>query len=175
MLGSWQRSQRQSYNKGKLHLDRIERLEKVGFTWDSSEAHFEKGFYETLLYKKSSGNPNALRFYKTADGYSLGIWQSTKRASYKKGNLSLEQIRRLNEIGFIWKIFEKKYEKGFQETLLYKNSTGNPNALTNYVTGEGYRLGSWQSNQRINYNKGKLSTDRIKRLEDIGFKWGKKR
>jgi hypothetical protein len=40
---------------------------------------------------------------------------------------------------------------------------------------EGYKLGSWQSDQKKNYNKGTLSPNRIKWLEDIGFKWGKQR
>jgi len=57
--------------------------------------------------------------------------------------------------------------------LLYKNSTGNTNAPASYMTTEGYRLGYWQTTQRGNYKKGKLSPDRIKRLEEIGFKWGK--
>jgi hypothetical protein len=59
--------------------------------------------------------------------------------------------------------------------LLYKENEGkgNPNAPRHYKEGDGYRLGLWQNHQREYYKKGKLSPDRIKRLEDIGFKWGK--
>ena len=72
-------------------------------------------------------------------------------------------------------MLKEQFEKGFQETLLYKERTGNPNTRASYKTEEGYLLGSWQSVQRGNYRKGKLSADKIKRLEAIGFKWGKKR
>ncbi len=33
------------------------------------------------------------------------------------------------------------------------------------------KLANWASHQRDNYKRGKLDKDRIKRLEEIGFKW----
>ena len=42
--------------------------------------------------------------------------------------------------------------------------------LTNLVYKD-ENLGSWTSTQRTLFNKGKLSTDRIKRLDDAGFVW----
>jgi superfamily II DNA or RNA helicase len=170
-LGNWQIRQRINYKKGILSPDRINRLEEIGFTWNQLDEKFEKGFQETLLYKESTGNPNASLRYKTPEGFPLGSWQSHQKVNYKKGKLSSNLISRLEEIGFIWDILEEQFEKGFQETLLYKEKTGNPNAPHNYKTVEDFLLGSWQSNQKFNYRKGKLSPDRIKRLENIGFKW----
>ena len=74
-----------------------------------------------------------------------------------------------------WDKFEEQFEKGFQETLLYKEKYGTPNATYYYNAPEGYPLGIWQSYQRNSYRKGKLSPNRIKRLEGIGFKWGKQK
>ena len=101
----------------------------------------------------------------------LVIGKVVKEQHYRKGNLSPDRIKRLEDIGFIWDILEEQFEKGFQETLRYKESTGNPNAPIDYKTAEGYRLGTWQRSQRRNLQKGKLSPDRIKRLEEIGFIW----
>ncbi len=171
LLGSWQISLRQRYRQGNLSPDRIERFEEIGFTWYILEEQFEKGFQETLLYKERTGNPNAPKYYRTPEGFKLGIWQRTKRVKYRKGELSPDRIERLEEIGFTWEIWEEQFEKGFQETLLYKESTGNPNAPAQYKTAEGYQLGSWQSVLRQRYRKGKLSPDRIRRLEAIGFTW----
>jgi superfamily II DNA or RNA helicase len=170
-LGTWQSSQKYNYKKGILSSDRIERLEKIGFIWDMTEEQFEKGFRESLLYKEKTGNANAPWGYKTPEGFNLGSWQSTQKRNYKKGNLSPERIRRLEEIGFTWDPFEEQFEKGFQETLFYKESTGNANATQHYKTNEGYKLGSWQSGQRGKYKNGILSADKIKRLDDIDFKW----
>jgi hypothetical protein len=170
-LGSWQNDQRQNYKKGKLSPDRIERLEKIGFIWDILEEQFEKGFQETLLYKNSTGNPNADVRHKTPEGFRLGTWQSHQRSNYRKGILSSERIERLEKIGFIWDILEEQFENGTQETLLYKNSTGNPNVPARHKTPKGFLLGIWQGNQRNSYKKGEISSDRIKRLEKIGFIW----
>jgi predicted chitinase len=173
LLGTWQLSQRQIYKNGNLSPDRIKRLEDIGFTWDKLEEQFEKGFQETLLYKERTGNPNAPQDCKTAEGFLLGNWQGHQKRNYKTGNLSPERIKRLDDISFKWEIRKEQFEEGFQETLRYKERTGNPNAPQIYKTDEGYRLGTWQSNQRQNYRKGILSSDRIKRLENIGFTWDK--
>jgi hypothetical protein len=174
-LGSWQSDQRKNYRKGKMPQDRIEQFEKIGFIWEILEEKFEKGFKETLLYKEKTGNPNAPKGYKTNEGYLLGSWQSNLMHNYKKGNLSSDRIKRLEDIGFTWERLEEQFEKGFQETLLYKESSGNPNASQRFKTDEGFTLGTWQSSLRGNYKKGNISAERIKRLEEIGFKWGKKR
>jgi superfamily II DNA or RNA helicase len=170
-LGGWQSYQRKLYKKGKLSSDRIRRFEEIGFTWDKLEEQFEKGFHETSLYKRSTGNPNVPTVYKTPEGFRLGRWQDSQRNLYKKENLSSDRIRCLEEIGFTWGKFEEQFEKGFQETLLYKKNTGNPNASVSYITPGGFRLGKWQSKKRQHYKKGKLSSDRIRRFEEIGFTW----
>jgi superfamily II DNA or RNA helicase len=170
-LGSWQSDQRKLYKKGILSSVRIERLEDIGFTWDLFDEKFEKGFQETLLYKERTGNPNAPGGYKTAEGFTLGTWQQRHRYNYRQGTMSPERIKQLEEIGFTWEILEEQFEKGFQETLLYKERAGHPDAPTTYKTAEGYELGHWQTAQRSNYKKKKLSPERINRLEDIGFTW----
>jgi len=170
-LGSWQSEQRKHYKKGILSSVRIERLEDIGFTWDLFDEKFEKGFQETLLYKERTGNPNAPGGYKTAEGFTLGTWQQRHRYNYRQGTMSPERIKQLEEIGFTWEILEEQFEKGFQETLLYKERAGHPDAPTTYKTAEGYELGHWQTAQRSNYKKKKLSPERVKRFEKIGFTW----
>jgi len=170
-LGSWQGDQRKYYKKGMLSEDRIKRLEEIGFKWERLEEQFETGFQETLRYKESTGDSNAPARYRTPEGYNLGNWQSNQRRYYKNGNLSQDRIKRLEDIDFAWDKFEEQFEKGFQETFRYKESAGTPNAPQHFKTNEGFRLGTWQSSLKTRYKKGKLSPDRIKRLERIGFKW----
>jgi hypothetical protein len=175
-LGKWQSHQRNIYMKGKLSPERIKRLEDIGLKWKLTDVKQDRHGWDfwyglTLKYKDEFGVANAPVRYKTPEGYPLGIWQSNQRVIYRKGKLSSERIKRFEEIGFTWDLLEEQFEKGFQETLIYKQNTGNPNTPVSYETDNGYRLGSWQSGQRMNYKKGTLSADRIKWLEDIGFKW----
>lgn len=57
----------------------------------------------------------------------------------------------------------------FDELKKYKNYHGNCNVLKSRP--EDKKLANWAANQRAFYNNNKLSEDRIKRLEDIGFEW----
>jgi hypothetical protein len=65
---------------------------------------FERGFQETLKYKERFGTPNVPVHYKTSDGFKLGIWQNQIIQAYKKGTLSPDRIKRLEELGFKWKL-----------------------------------------------------------------------
>jgi superfamily II DNA/RNA helicase len=171
-LGSWLSEQRKAYNKGELDKDRIKILEDIGFVWDQREDAFEKGFQETLKYKKQFGVANSPAKYKTPEGVYLGMWQSNKRTNYNKGRLNDERIERLEEIGFVWDKFDDLFENGYQETLKYRKQFGKANTPTRYKTPDGFRLGGWQGDQKTYYNKGELDNERIKKLEDIGFVWG---
>jgi predicted helicase len=141
-------------------------VEIIGRKWD-----FWYGL--TLRYKDEFDNPNTPHDYKTPEGHRLGDWQKTQRSNHKKGKLSPDQTKQLKEIGFILKVLDP-FEEGFQETLRYKEITGNPNVKKNYQTTEGYPLRLWQYNQRQKYKKRELSPDEIKRLEGIGFSWTKR-
>ena len=57
---------------------------------------------ETLKYKEREGTPNAPQNYKTSDGYTLGDKHNSLKQRYWRGQLSSEQIKRLEEIGFSW-------------------------------------------------------------------------
>jgi len=174
-LGSWQSNQRYYYKNSKLDTERIKRLEEIGFIWSEKRKFMLKPwdfwYGLTLICKEHTSNANAPHDYKTPEGFYLGRWQSNQRKNYKKNVLSHDKIKRLEDIGFKWTPFEEAFEKGFQETLRYKEQTDDANVLQSYKTSENYNLGTWQNTQRANYKKGILSADRIKRLEEIGFKW----
>ncbi|MFA4919901.1 MAG: Helicase associated domain protein [Thermodesulfovibrionales bacterium] len=170
-LGSWQNSQRMFYKKGKLAEDRIKRLEAIGFVWSQYDEAWEQGFQATLKYKEQTGDANSHRRHKTPEGFQLGRWQNRQKTFYKRDKLPEDRIKRLEEIGFVWSLYDEVWEEGFQATLKYKKQTGDANSLNQYTTPEGFSLGSWQNSQRMRYKNGKLAEDRIKRLEEIGFVW----
>ena len=70
--------------------------------------------------------------------------KSSKRKLLKKEFISRSD-KTARKIGFTWERFGEQFEKGFQETLLYKESTGNPNVPQGYKTVEDYHLGNWQT------------------------------
>ncbi len=174
-LGIWQSNLRNKFKNSKLDPQRIQRLEDIGFVWNPQELvikeSFEKGFQETLEYKKQFGDANAPAKYKAPSGFKLGVWQSSHRNRFKNNKLVPERIQRLEGIGFVWNPLDQAFEQGFQETLQFKKQYGDANAPQSYKTSNGFRLGGWQNNQRQNFKNVKLEPQRIRRLEEIGFIW----
>jgi hypothetical protein len=126
----------------------------------------------TIKYKNQHGIANAPARYKTPEGFNLGTWQNHQKKSFKNGALEQARIKKLEEIGFAWgNTPEEFFNKGFQETLRYKQQHGNANAPVTYKTLEGFHLGTWQINQRQLFRNGTLEQDRIKKLEETGFVW----
>ena len=87
-------------------------------------------------------------------------------------NFTQEQIKRLEEIGFKWKLMVS-FEQRCHELEAFKSDFGHCNAHRNHA------LGRWCNAMRASYNKIQqgqkpnynLNQDQIKCLEDIGFKW----
>ncbi|HSW61956.1 MAG TPA: Helicase associated domain protein [Dissulfurispiraceae bacterium] len=172
-LGLWQSNQKRAYKRGVLNSDRIALLSAIGFLWDMLDARWESGLQETVHYAGGNdGKPNAPASYISPGGFKLGLWQSNKRREYKNGLLSRERIAQLDAIGFRWDVLDDLWEQGYRETLRYaKGNDWNLNTPVNYITSEGFQLGTWQSNQRSKYKSDNLSPVRVKKLTDIGFKW----
>ena len=97
-LGTWVSKQRQVKKEGNLSEERIRLLDEIGFIWDPKQQAWQnnyqllKDFIEKNCHAKvPSSNP------------TIGNWVGNTRQAKIKGKLSEEQIRLLDEVGFIWK------------------------------------------------------------------------
>ena len=103
-------------------------------------------------YYKAHGHLDIPAAYTTADGHSLGAWVATQRKVYlgrTAGCLSMEQIKRLEEIGMCWQgAREAAWERHFSEAEKYFRQHGNLAIPADYVTGDGCRLGRWVRRQK---------------------------
>ena len=170
-LNGWIGSQRQLLKNNKLDKDQIRRLDELGFIWDAFNEKWEKGFTELLAYKKEFGDCIAPRGYKTKSGLNLNNWISSQRQLLKNNKLDKDQIRRLDELGFIWDAFNEKWEKGFTELLAYKKEFGDCLPPKGYKTKSGYNLYSWVGSQKTGRKINTLEESRIDRLDELGFVW----
>jgi len=121
-LGNWCSNMRFYYNqkqqgltpKRNLTQDQIERLEEIGLKWKLSRLTeiFEQHCHDLEAFKSEFGHCNVSQRYSVNP--TLGKWCSTKmRCAYNnkiqqgltpKRNLTQDQIERLEEIGFKWKL-----------------------------------------------------------------------
>lgn len=100
-LGPWLSSQRVMYRQGILHPRRIRLLESMGVEWNPSQkldARWTTQFNKVKAFRDEHGHCNVPR--RTMP--DPGIWVSAQRTAYRKGTLSADRIKALEEIGFEW-------------------------------------------------------------------------
>ena len=101
-------------NKGVLSAERIAKLNAVGFMWSTETTIDEDGtspawkvrYEELLKFREEFGNCDVQRRF--IGNPSLGVWVNNQRSLKKRGKLTLERERLLNEIGFIWEKLKRK-------------------------------------------------------------------
>ena len=166
-LGRWVNRQRSAYMADSLAQDRIDRLNSIGFKWalksPGSTVPWETRLEELINYKAKHGECNVPQ----KQG-KLGTWVGSQRTAYRAGSLLQDRIDRLDSIGFKWSLKEAAlpWETRFKDLVQYKEVHGDCN-----VPRRQGQLGIWVETQRNTHKKGKLSHDRIDRLNCIGFDW----
>ncbi|BBY53993.1 hypothetical protein MKOR_12440 [Mycolicibacillus koreensis] len=173
-LGQWVVNQREIYRSGDISTDRITRLEALhGWAWSDLDSKWEQGFAELSAYVAKHGHSRVPQCHITADGYRLGQWVATQRRAYRNGKLPANRTARLEALpGWAWNTLDEQWERGYAEVQTYAAEHGHSRVPTRHVTADGYRLGNWVNVQRTAYRDGKLSADRVARLEALpGWVW----
>ena len=163
-LDSWVLKQRQDYKNGRLSKDRTNKLEQLGFVWNYREAQWEKMYQELASFKREHGHCNVPK-----ETSKLGRWVGVQRIAYKRNRLSKDRIERLNKLGLAWNTLEAQWDEMYKRLEAYKEVNGNSNVSRE--DSENRELAGWVLKQRQDYRKGKLSQDRFKKLEKLGFVW----
>ena len=103
-------------------------------------------------------------------GNSLGGWCSHQRALYKENKLDKYYIDKLESIDFSWDAVESLWDDQYNYLVEFVNKHQRfPNTDEKYPLNN--NLGTWCGTQRMTYKNNKLSSERIKKLENLGFKW----
>jgi hypothetical protein len=124
-------------------------------------------------YKKKYGNLLISTNYITGDGYKLGQWVLTQRASKLK--LTAERFKQLDAIdGWTWTANEANWDLQFEKLKAYEQEYGNCKLPYDWSVHDRYiKLRSWVSKQRV--SKSKLSQSQIEKLESLnGWSWFEK-
>ena len=167
-LAEWVSKQRIQNNKGRLDPARKRRLDELGFVWDPVTVKWEEWFAKLVEFRRIHGHTNVPQKVKQYE--QLANWVRNQRRDYKmKRPIMHERAKRLNEIGFSWRLVEPQgWEKMFAALVEYKNAHGNCNVPQRWHE---KRLAKWVNTQRTTYKRGKLLPERQRQLESIGFVW----
>jgi hypothetical protein len=162
----WQRS---FYTKNNISIDRINRLESIGFVWAKGQEKkkWNEMYQKLVAYKKEHKSTNVPRGY--ARDPKLGNWVHVQHPLYKSKNLNTERMNKLESLGSVWgHSFDTQWTENFLRLVAYKKKHNSTNVPNRYAEDD-HPLGNWVSSQRTFYKTKLLSIDRINHLESIGF------
>ena len=147
-------------------------FERLQASLSSSWEHY---FSEASIYYAEHGDLNVPKRYTTPGGLSLGVWLITQRRVREgliQGDLTQQQIARLDSIGMVWgNRKEIAWQHGFEAAKKYHDTYGDLLVAGKYVDPEGYPLGQWILKTRQQKLNGCLKEERIAQLDEIGMVW----
>jgi hypothetical protein len=200
-LGRWvtnQRSLRTNYRKSKVEenptsmtAEHLRALDAIGFEWKSLRTtNWSVRFQQLCEFKEQFGHCNVPKRY--SPNPKLGYWVSRQRGTYRlylrgksehrKNNeeksvaMTVEHIRALDGIGFVWGTHTTDWNVRFQQLCEFKEEFSDCLVPQQYSTNP--KLGRWVSMQRNNYKlyqeekSTSMTAEQIRALDVIGFDWG---
>jgi hypothetical protein len=130
--------------------------------------------YEKLLeYKRENGH--CMVPFRHEQDKSLGDWVTTQRSNHKHNKLRLDRKRILDEIGFVWKADhnfkpdDKLWHQQHEKLVEFKRNYGHCVVSQRYEQDKS--LGQWVCKQRNLHKDNKITLDRKRILDEIGFAW----
>jgi superfamily II DNA or RNA helicase len=165
-LGRWVVTQRQS---DAVPAEQKARLDALGFDWDPHTNRWEEGFNHLQVFVQEHRHCLVTIGYRSPDGYRLGTSVSNQRLQ-SRDKLSAEQKERLDALGFDWDPLTTRWEEGFECLQSFVEEHKHCRVPTDYIAPNEFPLGAWIRGQR--QSRDKLSAERNRRLDELGFVWG---
>ncbi len=170
-LQRWTCAQRKFYHTGNLSLDRIEKLDEIGFAWDLHQAYWMKRYNQLVEFKKRFGHARVPWGWE--ENHKLGQWVSRTRLAGRKAH-NKKQVALLDKLDFDWTVMKKTiipWKDMYEQLVDFKKAFGHTRVPVNWPRNK--KLGKWIS--RIRSEQHKLNPDRKQMLNKLDFDWKKRR
>mmetsp|Transcript_27984 Transcript_27984/g.42669 ORF Transcript_27984/g.42669 Transcript_27984/m.42669 type:complete len:238 (+) Transcript_27984:58-771(+) len=170
-------------NQGKdekmLQLHKKKQSDKKVSMRPYQSEKWQQYFYQLLDFRRNNGTCLVPHYY--AENIALARWVKRQRYQYnlrlkgKKSSITIERIRMLEQIGFIWDSHEAAWEERRKELEIFRAVNGTCSVPATCRTNP--KLATWVKCQRRQYRlfcEGKpanISPERILELENLGFEW----
>merc|ERR1712146_325551 len=143
----------------------------------SDTSRWREMYDRLVAYREEHGDAKVPAIYDRDP--QLGKWVRSQRANYKNKKLSEERTRELNSIGFdlvLPRGSHRSWDKMYQRLIAYNNDSTNNidnGAPHKRKYDKDRQLGDWVQTQRTAYKSNKLSEERVRLLDSVGFDWGR--
>ena len=181
---AWMRTQRKQYSKSTIKLDRLNKLNSVGFKWtptppptppppphsDVSNAEWDQKFAMYCDFVETYGI-----YCVPRENSILNNWVDTQRRMNTSGSIHKDHRETLDKIGFMWtapsspsKMVTWDRHFAMYCDFVEKNDIY---CLPERNSKENAKLIIWIHLQRWKRRLGRLQKDRMDKLNEIGFLW----
>ncbi len=169
-LGRWVGRKRHAFRHGGLSGEQIRKFEELaGWSWSPKDELFPRGLQALENYLEREGHCLVPREHTEA-GFRLGLWVANRRADYRKGRLTLDQIWVLeSHRGWIWDSRRDSFAEAFRYLQRFVRWEGHARVPVEHVE-RGFSLGAWVHKCRA--QRDRISKARRRRLEALpGWSW----
>jgi superfamily II DNA or RNA helicase len=181
-LRSWCSRQRRLRRLDLLSDERRSKLDALGFQWTPRQKTsaslvargsaiarraWDEMFYELLEFFKIHGHYDVPQRWKP--NAELAGWVAAQRAAYRQHKLPEELVQRLNTLGFRWEPFAGRWDDMYEALRQFHSQQGHTRVPQQWPHNRS--LAHWVAVQRRGKKLGRISEDRIGKLELLGFEW----
>ncbi|MGD0262897.1 MAG: helicase associated domain-containing protein [Verrucomicrobiota bacterium] len=173
-LGKWVRGQQSARKMDALSPQKQSALDKVGFPWEfpkkpkeSTKPSWDSFFAKLVEFHKLHGHCD-MKLVLPLDE-DLHKWAQEQRRARQRGTIPADQVRQLDQLGFIWDTDDLLWERMLRVLVAYKSVHADCNVPRYWQ--ENLQLAVWVASQRKRRKTGELKPDQIKRLDQIEFAW----
>jgi len=170
-LGSWVSSRRKDCKNERLSRERVAELNALGMVWDTRDVGYRAGVAHLRAYVTREGHANVPKSDVSDDGFTLGKWVGNLRSDRKAGTLTPVRIAELDALGMVWDPRDANYRAGLAHLRSYIAREGHANVPQEFVTDDGFTLGTWVNSRRGERTAGALTPVRIAELDALGVVW----
>lgn len=168
-LVNWLKDVRKSKKFGRLPSRYVKELNRLGFVWRPREQFSDKMIADLAAYRKRYGNCRVP--FRWPKNPALATWTTRMRYAWRQGKLPKDIIEKLDEIGFPWVL--DSWGNNIGELKKFKKKHRHANVPTNYPANP--KLARWAANVRNKKNQGDLALERVRQLNELGFRWAVRR
>ena len=185
-LRTWVLNRRNESRAGQLRADRRERLQKIGFLWNSRNPqldNWDRHYTKLVAYQKRFGDCDVP--VRWPEDSNFAHWVSNQRCFRRQGILSPERRARLEALGFRWngrfqlnqpprpfarmvEQLNRQWDRRFAELVQFNKEHGHFRLPRDR---RWISLNDWATKQRQRRRTGLLPAEHRARLEGIGFTW----
>jgi superfamily II DNA or RNA helicase len=173
-LDKWVRSQQAAKKRNVLTAEKKQALNKAGFPWEfpkkakePTKPSWDSFFVRLVEFQKRHGHCD-MKLVLPLDEH-LHKWAQEQRRARPARTITPDQIAQLDQIRFIWNTDDLLWERMLNALIAYKSIHGDCDVPR--YSQDNLQLAVWVASQRKRQSSGKLNSEQIGKLQQIGFNW----